>query len=179
MNIFAHAIDWTEKLGRISAQDLVAAAQTSEWFPYSSLPKSLAGKNIVFTGELPTLLRVQAENMATKAGAHSRGAVSNNTDLVVVGNAPGSKIQKAKKLGLKIINEAEFLFLANNLKLDPNNFLWSSFENNCRGLYVRGDSGAIVRYMIVNTSPMWILRPMQMDALKVPGAQNTEITITK
>jgi len=196
MNIFAVAIDWTGKKGIISAQDLCAAAQTSEWFPYSSLPKSLIGKDIVFTGTLPTLTRIQAENMATKAGAHSRGTVSKNTDLVVVGVAWGSKIQKAKKYGIKIINEQEFVYLTELLFPTPKNLekFWSPIRmtvegkfkekdigpinipiNKLKGLYVRGESQAIVRYYFITRSD---LIPLQEDMLKVPGATNTEIHIT-
>jgi DNA ligase (NAD+) len=68
----------------------------------------LTDKTIVFTGELKEYSRPQAEVLARKAGANSVSSVSKNTDFVVAGENPGSKFYKAKKLGVKIINEAQF-----------------------------------------------------------------------
>jgi len=68
----------------------------------------LTGKTIVFTGELTGFSRHEAENLARQFGANAASSVSANTDLLVAGENPGSKYDKAKKLGVKVINEAEF-----------------------------------------------------------------------
>jgi DNA ligase (NAD+) len=68
----------------------------------------LTGKAIVFTGELKDYSRSQAEELARRLGGSPSSSVSRNTDFVVAGENPGSKYDKAKKLGVKIINEKEF-----------------------------------------------------------------------
>lgn len=72
-----------------------------------SLP--LKGKSFVFTGTLPTLERENAQEIARKAGADISSSVSKNTSFVVAGESAGSKLDKARELGVKIINEKEFL----------------------------------------------------------------------
>ncbi len=69
----------------------------------------LAGKSIVFTGTLETMTRSDAQEKARQAGADINDSVSKETDLVVVGENPGSKATKAEKLGVKILSEKEFL----------------------------------------------------------------------
>ena len=69
---------------------------------------SLTGKTVVFTGELKNYSRGKAENLVRQLGANASSAVSKNTDFVVAGENPGSKFDKAKELGVKIINEKEF-----------------------------------------------------------------------
>lgn len=69
------------------------------------------GKTLVFTGTLPTLGRNEAQQLATAVGAKCAGSVSKKTDYVIAGAEAGSKLEKAQTLGVKIINEAEFLKL--------------------------------------------------------------------
>jgi DNA ligase (NAD+) len=69
---------------------------------------ALSGKTIVFTGELKDYSRLRAEELARQLGADPSLSVSKNTDFVVAGENPGSKYDKAKDLGVKIIDEAEF-----------------------------------------------------------------------
>ena len=69
----------------------------------------LLGKNIIFTGSLETLTREHAAKLASSFGANIVNSISKNTDIVVVGNKAGSKLKKAQDLGLKILNEEEFL----------------------------------------------------------------------
>jgi DNA ligase (NAD+) len=77
-----------------------------------SVKKSaLTGKTVVFTGELKNFSRHQAEAFLRKYGGNAVSSVNRNTDFVVSGENPGSKYDKAKKLGVKIINEKEFLDL--------------------------------------------------------------------
>jgi DNA ligase (NAD+) len=71
----------------------------------------LAGKTFVLTGTLPTLKREEAAAKIEAAGGNVSGSVSKKTDYVVAGADPGSKLDKAQKLGVKIIDEAELLRL--------------------------------------------------------------------
>ena len=68
----------------------------------------LKGMKIVFTGELKSFTRAQSKNMALELGADISSSVSSQTDLVVMGDKPGSKYEKAKKLNIKIIGEEQF-----------------------------------------------------------------------
>lgn len=68
----------------------------------------LRGKTFVLTGELENFTRDEAKDMIRKAGGDVSGSVSAKTDYVVAGENPGSKYDKAKKLGVGIINEREF-----------------------------------------------------------------------
>ncbi|HON83948.1 MAG TPA: NAD-dependent DNA ligase LigA, partial [Caldisericia bacterium] len=69
----------------------------------------LKGKKFIFTGSLETMSRKDAEELVKNSGGEVASTVSKNIDYVVVGKDPGSKLDKAKKLNLKIINEDEFI----------------------------------------------------------------------
>lgn len=66
------------------------------------------GKTFVLTGELESFTRDEAKDMIRKKGGNISSSVSVKTDYVLAGVNPGSKYDKAKKLGVKIINEGEF-----------------------------------------------------------------------
>ena len=68
----------------------------------------LGGKNFVFTGGLKDFDRDEAKRIVEKLGGRATSSVSASTDFVVAGEKPGSKYDKAKKLGVKIIDEEEF-----------------------------------------------------------------------
>jgi DNA ligase (NAD+) len=68
----------------------------------------LQGKKFVFTGGLATLSRPDASDLVVKKGGLVTSAVGKDVDYVVVGSEPGSKYEKAKKLGIRIIDEEEF-----------------------------------------------------------------------
>ena len=72
---------------------------------------SLAGKKVVVTGTLESMSRDEAKATVRTAGGDWVSSVSKNTDYVVVGENPGSKADKARKLGVKILSEKEFLRL--------------------------------------------------------------------
>lgn len=78
------------------------------------LNEKIKGKKFVITGTLPTLKRSEAKELIIKYGGDVTSAVSKKTDYVVVGEDAGSKLDKAKKLDIKIISETELLELINN-----------------------------------------------------------------
>ena len=71
----------------------------------------LAGKTVVFTGGLDSMSREVAEERARAAGGRTARSVGPGTDLVVAGTDPGSKCAKARALGIKVIDERQFLTL--------------------------------------------------------------------
>ncbi len=71
----------------------------------------LAGKSFVLTGALAGLSRDEAKKRLQALGATVSSSVSKKTDYVIVGDEPGSKYDKAKELGVKTLNEKEFLEL--------------------------------------------------------------------
>jgi DNA ligase (NAD+) len=75
-----------------------------------SLP--FAGKTFVLTGTLPTRSRPEAEALIKKLGGKVTGSVSKMTSYVLAGSDPGSKLEKARTLGIPILDEAEFERLA-------------------------------------------------------------------
>jgi DNA ligase (NAD+) len=70
------------------------------------VPKPLSGKTFVITGTLPTLSRDQAKEMLEAAGAKVAGSVSKKTDYLLAGSDAGSKLDKARELGVAVIDEA-------------------------------------------------------------------------
>ena len=85
----AAGIHWAEHEG-------VAAAE----------PKPLAGLTVVLTGTLPTLTRDEAKEQLEAAGAKVAGSVSKKTSYVVAGEEAGSKLDKARELGVPVLDEA-------------------------------------------------------------------------
>jgi DNA ligase (NAD+) len=69
----------------------------------------LKGLSFIFTGSLETMSRERAQELVRENGGDVVGAVSKQTDYVVAGTEPGSKYEKAQKLGVKIISEKEFV----------------------------------------------------------------------
>lgn len=74
----------------------------------SAANAKLVGKTFVFTGGLETIGREEGRDMVRSLGGNVSDSVSKKTDYVVAGNDPGSKYEKAKKLGVKILSEEEF-----------------------------------------------------------------------
>lgn len=77
---------------------------------------ALSGKTFVFTGELSTMTRTQAQEKVEALGGKATGSVSKSTSYVVAGEAAGSKYEKAVKLGVTILTEEEFNKLINGEK---------------------------------------------------------------
>jgi DNA ligase (NAD+) len=76
-------------------------------------PKPLLGKTFVLTGTLPTLSRDAAKDMIEAAGGKVSGSVSKKTHFVVAGEEAGSKLDKARELGVALLDEAGLLALLN------------------------------------------------------------------
>ena len=66
----------------------------------------LAGKTFVVTGTLPSLSRKEAEELIQEHGGKISSSVSKKTSYVVAGVDPGSKLEKAEKFGVQVIDEA-------------------------------------------------------------------------
>ena len=77
----------------------------------TSVSEILAGKTFVLTGTLPTLKRDEAARLIEENGGRTSGSVSKKTDYVLAGEAAGSKLDKAKKLNVEIIDEEQFFNL--------------------------------------------------------------------
>jgi DNA ligase (NAD+) len=75
----------------------------------------LKDKVFVFTGGLSSLTREQAKNIVRDLGGQIASTVGHKTDYVVVGEGPGSKLQKAVELRIQILSEEEFLALAKKI----------------------------------------------------------------
>jgi DNA ligase (NAD+) len=84
--------------------------------PAARAPQVLAGKTLVLTGTFPTLKRDEAKDLLEAAGAKVAGSVSKKTDYVVAGEDAGSKLEKARELGVAVIDEAGMLALLSPLK---------------------------------------------------------------
>ncbi len=90
---------------RLTGAGIQMAEQRSK--PATKSP--LFEKTFVLTGSLSTLTRDQAREKIEAAGGRVSSSVSSNTDYVVVGEEAGSKLDKAKKLGIRLLNEREFV----------------------------------------------------------------------
>jgi DNA ligase (NAD+) len=80
----------------------------------------LGGKVFVLTGTLNTMTRVEAKEMIERNGGRVASAVSSSTDYLVAGESPGSKLQKARELGIKILDDKGLLYLLKQDKRDSN-----------------------------------------------------------
>jgi len=77
--------------------------------PAAESASGVAGKTFVITGTLASMSRSEAEARARRAGGTPGAGVTKKTDYLVVGENPGGKLDKARKLGVKIIDEQTFL----------------------------------------------------------------------
>jgi DNA ligase (NAD+) len=92
-----------------SVIDQLLAAGVKPEQPKIRRSDKLVGKTIVVTGTLENLSRQQAEQAIKQAGGKSSNSVSKKTDFVLAGENPGSKLEKARKLGIEVIDEKQFM----------------------------------------------------------------------
>ncbi len=97
-------IKFLEKFDKVGVKIEISA-------PSSSKGGKLSGKTFVFTGELEKMPRDEAKEKVRELNGDVSESVSKKTDYVVVGASPGSKLERAQKLGIKILNEKEFFNL--------------------------------------------------------------------
>ena len=86
--------------------------------PAAVAPQPLSGKTFVITGTLPTLSRDEAKDLLEAAGAKVAGSVSKKTDYLLAGTDAGSKLDKARELGVAVLDEAAALQLING-RMNP------------------------------------------------------------
>ena len=111
--IAASVVTWLSVPSNLDLLDrLKDAGLKLEFAGLQATASPLTGKTVVFTGTLPHLGRAEAKTMALEAGANVSGSVSKKTDYVIAGAEAGSKLDKAEALGIKIIDEEEFVKLA-------------------------------------------------------------------
>lgn len=77
----------------------------------TAAPGRFSGMSFVFTGELSSMTRAEAQRLVREQGGKTSASVSQKTRYVVAGESPGSKADKARKLGVKILSESQFLAL--------------------------------------------------------------------
>jgi DNA ligase (NAD+) len=99
------AVEWHRA---IIAKWRAAGVQLVDVVSENSLPQTLVGLTIVVTGSLADFTRDGASEAITARGGKASSSVSKKTDYVVVGEAAGSKADKAAELGVKILDEAGF-----------------------------------------------------------------------
>ena len=100
-----------DKTNKKLVEDLLTNGVVIKYISPKKINSKLAGRTFVLTGTLPTLTRGDAEEKIRALGGNVSGSVSKKTDYVLAGENPGSKYDKAKELGVKIIDEKEFLSL--------------------------------------------------------------------
>ncbi len=87
---------------------LIQALKDRGVAPSEKAKGELEGKVFVFTGSMKDFSRDEASKLVTSRGGIVSGSLSKNTDYLVAGEKPGSKFKKAKKLGVKVLDEREF-----------------------------------------------------------------------
>lgn len=102
-------LHFDDERNRREVERLRAAGLTFEEEIRVKPPGPMTGKTIVLTGTFPTLKREEAKAMIEEAGGKVAGSVSKKTSFVVAGEEAGSKLDKAKELGVEVIGEEELL----------------------------------------------------------------------
>ncbi|MCI0493251.1 MAG: NAD-dependent DNA ligase LigA, partial [Planctomycetes bacterium] len=110
--VIAHSVYdfFHSEFGRAVIDDLrnAGVSPQAEHTPATSTVGALAGKTLVVTGTLEKYTREEIEALITQHGGRATSSVSKNTDYVVAGDQAGSKLDKARHLGIQILSEAEF-----------------------------------------------------------------------
>jgi DNA ligase (NAD+) len=85
-----------------------AGVRMAEGIPEKARPKPLAGLTFVITGTLPGMSRAEAQDRVRALGGKATASVSGKTDYVVAGENPGTKLEKARALDVKVLAPEEF-----------------------------------------------------------------------
>ncbi len=104
-------IDFVSEPHNLQALDDLLAQVTVEPFVRATATSPVTDKTVVFTGTLEKMTRPEAKALAERLGAKVTGSVSAKTDYVVAGSDAGSKLTKARDLGVKVLTEDEWLAL--------------------------------------------------------------------
>jgi DNA ligase (NAD+) len=96
------------KFGTETIADLKSVGVKMESAATSGGSRALEGKTLVVTGTLKKYARDEIEELIARHGGHAASSVSKNTDYLVAGEKAGSKLDKAKLLGVPVISEEEF-----------------------------------------------------------------------
>ena len=109
----AHAIAsfFADKQSQQTIRDLLDAGLAFAASPAGLESSGLAGQRFVFTGSLSLMTRSQAGERVKSLGGIVVSSISKNTDFVVLGENPGSKADKARDLGVRLLSESEFMEL--------------------------------------------------------------------
>ncbi|HYY09614.1 MAG TPA: NAD-dependent DNA ligase LigA, partial [Kineosporiaceae bacterium] len=97
-------VDWHQRIVQTWAASGVRMEEEAD----ASTPRTLEGLSIVVTGTLEGFSRDQAKEAVLSRGGKASGSVSKKTDYVVVGDNPGSKADKARELGVRVLDEEGF-----------------------------------------------------------------------
>lgn len=103
-----------EKKNKEFIKKLMYAGVRVQHFRTPKVAQNLKGLTFVLTGGLDLMSRDQAKAVIRERGGDLSGSVSKKTNYVIAGSDPGSKLEKAKKFGVKIVNEEEFIKLVKN-----------------------------------------------------------------
>jgi DNA ligase (NAD+) len=112
---FFHSEAGTNTIARLKEAGLPMVRTVSKKIPPASTASQSpvesfwAGKTVVITGSLSQYSREDVKKIIEEAGGRVVESVSKKTDVVIVGEKPGSKLHKAQELGIRLLNEADFL----------------------------------------------------------------------
>jgi DNA ligase (NAD+) len=100
-----------EAHNREAVEALLQHVKVAAYERQTAQASSVTGKTVVFTGTLVKMTRNEAKAQAERLGAKVAGSVSKKTDYVVAGEEAGSKLDKARELGVAVLSEDEWLAL--------------------------------------------------------------------
>lgn len=108
-SVAADLVDFfAEEHNRAVVDDLLGSVQVENYAPVVRSQSAVAGKTVVFTGTLVTMGRAEAKARAEEFGAKVAGSISAKTDYLVAGADAGSKLAKARELGVTVLGEEEW-----------------------------------------------------------------------